>query len=161
MTLLIIVFKILNFMVLVMLARYAIERYLVPYAYSAMQEYDNFLIQLLTKKRYFQEQEDLVRAKVHEQDLFFLNIENKFNLWKKALEKEQALKDKQQCILEKEIHDITEQRLYNLQAKLAQKQLFPKIIQDAELEIRHYYNDADVQNRYNKELIANLKKRTS
>ena len=161
MAILIIIFKILNFMVLIALARYAIQRYVVPYAYTAMQEYDNFLIQLLTKKRYFQEQEDLVRAKVHQQDLFFLEIEQKFNVWKQALEKEQTQKDKQQCLLEQEIHDITEQRLYNLQTKLAQKQLFPKIIQEAELEIMQYYNDSGVQNNYNKELFANLKKRIS
>ena len=161
MSLLIIIFKILNFVVLLLLARYAIERYLVPFVYKAMQEYDNFLIQLLTKKRHFQEQENLVRAKVHEQDLFFLDIEKKFALWKQALEKEQAKKDKQQCLLEQEIHDITAQRLYNLQTKLAQKQLFPKIIQEAESEIVHYYDDVHVQNRYINTVIAQLKKRIS
>ena len=49
MAFLIIIFKILNFIVLVFLARYAMQKYVVPYAYTAMQEYDNFLIQLLTK----------------------------------------------------------------------------------------------------------------
>lgn len=161
MSLLIIIFKILNFAVLVFLARYAIQRYLVPFAYSAMQEYDNFLIQLLAKKRSFQEQEDRVRAQIHEQDLFFLDIEKKFSLWQQALEKELAKKDAQQCMLEEEIQNITAQRLYNLQTKLAQKQLFPKIIQEAESEIVHYYNDARVQDRYTNVVIANLKKRIS
>ena len=161
MAFLIIIFKILNFIVLVLLARYAMQKYVVPYAYTAMQEYDNFLIQLLTKKRYFQEQENLVRAQMHEQDLFFLDIENKFTMWKVALEKEQASKDAQQCLLEKEIADITAQRLYNLQTKLAQKELFPKIIQQAESEIVNYYTAADAQDRYNKDLIARLKKRIS
>lgn len=115
----------------------------------------------MQKKRSFQEQEDRVRAQIHEQDLFFLDIEKKFSLWQQALEKELAKKDAQQCMLEEEIQNITAQRLYNLQTKLAQKQLFPKIIQEAESEIVHYYNDARVQDRYTNVVIANLKKRIS
>lgn len=161
MALLIIIFKLLNFAVLLILAQYAIKHYLVPFAHAGMQQYDNFLIQLLAKKRNFQEQENLVRAKVHEQNLFFLDIEKKFAVWKEALEKEQAQKNIQQCILEKEIHDITVQRLYNLQTKLAQKQLFPQIIQEVEQEIVQHYKNSSVQERYNKELFADLKKRIS
>lgn len=146
-------------MVLIVLAKYAIERYLVPFAHKAMQEYDNFLIQLLAKKRRFQEQEDLVRGKVHEQNLFFLDIEKKFALWKQALENEQLKKNTQQCILEQEIHDITKQRLYNLQTKLAQKQLFPQIIQEAEQEVIQHYKNSVVQERYTTKLFADLKKR--
>jgi len=158
---LIIIFKILNFAVLIALAWYAIKRYLVPLTYRAMQEYDDFLIQLLTKKRQFQEKEDIVRSQMHQQDLFFLDIEKKFALWKLALEKEQAKKDKQQCILEQEIHDITAQRVYNLQTKLAQKQLFPKIIQEATSEIKQYYADPEIQKRYADMIVADLKKRIS
>jgi|GEM_PF-6835051 len=158
---LIIIFKLLNFAVFCTLTWYAVVNYLLPYARTAMQEYDNFLIQLLTQKRHFKEQKNDVCANMHQQELFFLEIEKKFALWRVALEKQKTIIDKQKCELEYNLQIVTQQRLYNLQTKLAQKQMFPEIIQQAEHEIATYYESLSAQDRYNSVIFAKIKRKSS
>jgi|GEM_PF-1346920 len=152
-----IAFRILNFLVLLVLIYYGSKKYLVPSFLEQMEKYGLYLNGLYNDCSSLKSDSRLIIKKMHAQDEHFLMMQKRFSTWKNACNNKIELDKLDRKEIDNNIQKRFVMRSEYVKNDTAMQKELPIILDVVSKKLQIKYHAIDVQKRYINELIDVMK----
>lgn len=152
-----ILFKLLNFSVIVALFYYVIRNYVIPFVTKMMTDYDLFIHKLKDDRQIIKKDCQKISEKIDQQEEQLESMQLKFVLWQEKCRDEHVLQMIDQEHIVKKIHHRVQSRSQVVMNQLAIKKQLPYILDRATKKLQEKYHHVDAQKKYTQDLIHVMK----
>jgi hypothetical protein len=152
-----IIFKFLDFFVIVGVLFFVSKKYIIPMVEKSLREYGLFLYNLDSDCKNLQLQTQSIYENMQDQELEFRAMQHKFSGWQQRCHQLKKIQDKEQ----ETINDLLQDRfLHRSQClknrKVIEKQV-PLILDNVVEQLQEKYNQQDVQKQYVEQVVQFMK----
>ena len=152
-----VVFRFLNFLVLMAVFYYGIKRFMIPAVLKMIAMYDQFILNLKNERQIVAVECQSISEKTDLQELKFESIQTKFLLWEKKCEDQKVVRVVELQKVEKNIHNRFDIRSQVVMNELAIKEQLPYILDRVTQQLQVKYHEAESQKKYTEDLIHVMK----
>lgn len=152
-----IVFRVLDFFVIVGLVRYAVKYYVIPIVEKMLREYGVFIYNLESDCKDLQFQTQSIYENIQDQDRQFQLMQSRFLIWQKQCDQRLAVQKVEQQRIDNEMQNRFLVRSDFIKNDNAIKEQLPAILHTATKILQQKYNNSHVQKQYIDELIHIMK----
>lgn len=155
-----IVFRFLDFFVIVGLVCYAVKQYVIPAVEKMLREYSVFIYNLESDCKDLQCQTQSIYENIQDQDRQFQLMQSRFLIWQKQCDNRLAAQKLEQQRIDNEMQNRFLVRSDFIKNDNAIKDQLPAILCGATKALQQKYNNTHVQKQYIDELIHIMKEKS-
>lgn len=151
------IFSFLNFLLLIAVFYYVIQRFIVPAVVNMIKIYDAFIHRLQYDRQEVISDYQLILKNIDEQEEQFQVVQVKFLVWEKKCNDMRLERLAQQKKVERVLHDRFVIRSQVVMNELAIKNQLPNILDQVTQQLQSEYQVIEFQKKYTKDLIDLMK----
>lgn len=155
-----IVFKFLNFFVIIGVAMYCIQHYVIPMVEKMLREYGVFIYNLESDYKDLQLQNQSIYENIQDQDRQFQVMKTRFVQWQKKCEERRVVQQLHQKTTDEAMQNRFVVRSCIIKNDRAIKDQSPVILNTVTQTLQSKYQNADEQKQYIEKLIQIMKEQS-
>lgn len=152
-----IIFRFLDFFVIIVLAVYGIKHYLIPTVEKMLREYGVFIYNLESDCKNLELQSQAIYENIQDQDRQFQTLEAKFKIWQKKCDALIVSEQQEQLIIEQKMQKRFQVRSVFIKNDHLIKQQLPAILDSIADDLQTKFRSIDTQKQYIDTLIDVMK----
>ena len=153
-----IVFRILNFIVVLFLGRYAMMHYIIPFVNEEIKRYKKHLDQLQENHKSFQADCRQIEENLNDQETFFNTMNDRLKIWTRSCQDHKAFVLENQKKIRQKIEERFEVRSSNVKNNMILQKNIPTILEKSKKILQKKYMTSTDQKKYMKNLLHNMEK---
>lgn len=151
------IFQVLNFLVLITVFYYAIQRLIIPAVVKMIELYDIFIQSLKHDRQEVIADYQVILKEIDTQEEQFELMQDKFLAWEKKCQQDRSQRLAEQKKIEQSLQDRFVIRSQVIMNELAIKEQLPYILAQVTEQLQLKYQVAEFQKKYTQDLIDGMK----
>lgn len=151
------IFQVLNFLVLITVFYYAIQRLIIPAVVKMIELYDIFIQSLKHDRQEVIADYQVILKEIDTQEQQFELMQDKFLAWEKKCQQDRSQRLAEQKKIEQSLQDRFIIRSQVVMNELAIKEQLPYILAQVTEQLQLKYQAAEFQKKYTQDLIDGMK----
>lgn len=154
------VFQILNFLILITVFYYAIDRLIIPAVRKMIDLYDVFIQSLKHDRQDVIANYQVILKEIDTQEEQFQLMQDKFLAWEKKCQKDRSQRLLEQKNIEQALQERFVRRSQVIMNELAIKEELPYILEQVTKQLQVKYQATEFQKKYTQDLIDGMKEQS-
>ena len=152
-----IIFRFLDFFVIIALAMYGVKHYLIPAVEKMLREYGVFMYNLESDCKNLQLQTQAIYENIQDQDRNFQALQSKFMIWQKKCDELVIVQQQEQYQVDQNMQKRFEVRSKFIKNDELVKQQLPAILDGVVQDLQTKFRSVEMQKQYIDKLIDVMK----
>ncbi len=152
-----IVFRVINFGVLIGLAVYFFKKHALPIIKQQIADKQAFIVSLHNQEQMLEQEKEEVTKRIIEDEQQWMHLKDTFDQWRTTVSQVYAEHEKERQQRIRTLQDRAENRMQQVTSMRLSVRVFPQALEQAGAELQKYYADAQQADQFIKRIIDHMR----